>query len=335
MSLFSTSRSCLTVAIATCGVAFVSTPVFGAAQFASGIKAYNSGSYTGPYRTAKNAVGSPDDLTGESFGFANILSPFSPAYETNELVGIGKGGTLTVKFATPVKVNKLREIGVFTNVGLVDDNFPGGQNANPASTFGNLRAANVWVSNNGTTWINLGKKTFDAPTNYFSNASSPYLSAPPAGATVANFGKPFNGSLSSFNGENWSQTLTTLNKSAGGEWIDIPLSTGLSEVNFVRFTIPTAGFSDSDGLLFIDAISVNNGSRTTTSGLRSASFGTLSGLDTAPLSTSAAVPEPTGTAVVLVAAAGLLARRRRSAAPSCPIGARSCPTGARCCPTEA
>ena len=41
----------------------------------------------------------------------------------------------------------------------------------------------------------------------------------------ADWAKPFTQPLSAFNGQNWSQMLTTLDNSAGGEWIPIDAPT--------------------------------------------------------------------------------------------------------------
>jgi len=278
MVRFSSSRATI-VALASGSFSLVS--VARGATFADGFSNYVPGTYSGIYSAPASATGAPDPITGETFGFPNILSPFSPAYETNEIVGIGKGGSLTLSFSAPVLVTDASEVGVFTNFGLLD--VGDATNSNPAGTFGQFREANVSVRAVGGGWVDLGPVRFDAPTNYFTNATSPYLTVAPTTPTFADFSKPFDNPLSSFNGLNWENTLVNLDGSAGGEWIDVPTNVGLTEFSFIRFEIPSAGFDGTGNTLFVDAVSV----------------------------AASSVPEPTGLVLLAVGAGSLLLRRRR------------------------
>jgi hypothetical protein len=249
------SLSMLSRSGALCAACFVGPSIL-ASQFASSVVSYDKGTYAGGYSTAASALGSPDATTGTDF--PNILSPFSPAYNSNQLAGIGQGGQITLSFPQPVSVISGLEIGVIGNIGLADASYPSGQNLNPALTFNDLpRIADVEVSFDGTDYRGVGRVNFANPANYFLNAADPYLTAPPASPVMADFGKPFAGTLATFNGLNWSQTLAALDGSGGGTWIDAS-SSGLSSFQFVRFSIPAAGITGSDNQLFIDAVSVNN-----------------------------------------------------------------------------
>jgi hypothetical protein len=228
-----------------------------AAEFAASVGPYTPGAGAGAYTTPAAAVGSPAPLTGQSIGFPNILSPFSPAFGTDEIVGIGLNGSIQLNFSTPISNVAGADFGVITNLGLADSSYPAGVNTNPASTFGAIRQADVAVSSDGAQFVSLGLVTFDSPANYFADASNPYLTAAPANATLADFGKPFSGNLATFNGLNWSQTLAALDGSGGGTWIDFSAS-GLSNIVAVQFSIGATAPGNSDGKLFIDAVVANN-----------------------------------------------------------------------------
>lgn len=252
-----------------------------AAVFASSVGFYEPGIGAGGFTNPSVALGSPAPLTGDGLGFPNILSPFSPPFEADEIVGVGRGGVLQVNFDIPISDVPGPDFGVFTNVGLVDVNFPNGVNSNPASTFNPLpRAAKVSVSADGNAFVSLGSVTFSQPTNYFVNASNPYLSAAPGDGVIADFGKPFTGGLSTFNGLDWTQTLAALDGSGGGTWIDFS-ATNLGSIVAVRISIDATPPTGIDGRVFVDAVAAHN----------------------------AAVPEPIG--ALLLAPLALLRRHRR------------------------
>ena len=66
---------------------------------------------------------------------------------------------------------------------------------------------------------------------------------------VADFSRPFAGTLSDFNGLTYPQILQLLGGSGGGNWLDVT-RTGLSSVEYVRFDVP-AGAGDR---LVLDAV---------------------------------------------------------------------------------
>jgi hypothetical protein len=153
------------------------------------------------------------------------------------------------------------EIGVFENIGLVDANYPNGQASSPASTFGPLDSATVDVSADGTQWVSLGNKTFDVPTNGYTDLADPYWSKP--GGVPSDFQKPFLGSLSSFNGLRYSDVsgpdiLETLAGSGGGTWLDISAA-GLSQVGFIRFSLLDDLDANTRLNFELDAVSIASG----------------------------------------------------------------------------
>ena len=205
--------------------------------------------------TDQNAVlGQPGGIVGADSGYPNVFSPFSPHYESNAMTGIGYGGQLTLQLQNYVTIQPgAYEIGVWSNVGL-DDADGNGTATNPTTTLSTPRSAVVSVSADGTNWVTLNGGSpiaFSLPGNYYTNAG-PYDAAAPADPQYANFGQPFTGTLSSFDGEDYSQILSTLNGSAGGTWLDLD-GTGLSEVGYIRFNGVPSG-----EVLDLNAVSINS-----------------------------------------------------------------------------
>ena len=88
----------------------------------------------------------------------------------------------------------------------------------------------------------------------------PFSSAP--GSALSDFQQPFVGSLSSFDGLPYSHPtnfdmLDLLAGSGGGKWLDIS-STGLAQVGYIRFSVPTTA-TPTTGLNFdLDAVSISH-----------------------------------------------------------------------------
>jgi hypothetical protein len=264
-----------------------------AANHASRVISYAPGTADPSFTTPSAVLGPASPLTGENpaasnyFGFPNILSPFSPAYQGDEIVQIGEGGHLVVELSRFALVGAGREIGIFSNAGLIDTSYPNGQNTIPATWFGG-GSANISVSADNITWVPLGSRDFKTPTVYFSNAG-PYDTAPPPSPQTSDFGAPFPGPFSCFDGADWTKTRNcffdspTAGYSAGGDWLDLS-SSGLSRVAYIRFDIPSDGDPLTNHRLAIDTIAINNAA------------------------TGASVPEPTSLALLTIA---LLSLRRR------------------------
>jgi hypothetical protein len=242
------------VPLVACCLALIANDAL--AQFAAEVISYTVGSApsTG-LTTPAAALGSPERFTGDGgpFPFPTVVSPFSPPYLNDELVTIGEGGEITLRLSNFAIAQPpgLPEIGVFTNVGIADINFPNGQAGTPASTFSPLDSAAVSVSADGVSWFSLGNTLFDAPTNGYTDAG-PFATSP--GNVPTDFQQPFTGDLSSFNGQSYAGMLTLLGGSGGGKWLDISPS-GLAQVGYIRFTLASDGMSTN--LNFdLDAVAV-------------------------------------------------------------------------------
>lgn len=262
----SLALSCIAVLTALGAGSSASAAVVSAAEVVD----YQPGSAT-TFTDPAAALGLPAGDT--TFG---ALTPFNPPFRDDQIVIVGAGGRLTLRLSSPVSAGGAEpDIGIFVNNGLIDVSASGsGVAGTPAATFSPLPAARVSVSEDGETFVPLGAGpvVFSNPTNFYTDVTIANYSAP-VGSQVADFAKPFAGSLPRFNGLAYADIVRLLDGSAGGTWIDAS-GAGLATVNFVRFDVETG---EGDRLV-LDAVT--------------------------------AVPEP-GATLLFISAGAMLARRRR------------------------
>ncbi len=222
-----------------------------AAYFADQVISYTAGTGASSYTNPATALGAPAGFAGGS-----AVSPFDPPYETSQMVAVGVGGELTLRLSNFVAVNTgSLGIGVFSNVGLIDTDYPNGVADSSAGVFSAPDSAVVEVSADNVNWYSLNSGapiTFGMPTNYFTNAG-PFDTSAPASPQYSDFGLPYAGSRADFANETYAQILAKLNGSAGGTWLSLDgLPVGLMQVDYVRFSGVPAGQT-----LHIDAVSTN------------------------------------------------------------------------------
>ena len=95
------------------------------AQFADVATQYNAGAgYAPGYTNAAAALGEPSRVTPGLYG--GPVTPFNPAYLNSQLVSIGEGGSLTVKFDKAVHNHPRNRFGIdliiFGNPGFIITN---------------------------------------------------------------------------------------------------------------------------------------------------------------------------------------------------------------------
>ncbi len=223
-------------AAAFVGLSASSTFAGTSGDFASKVIGFYQGTGTeAGFGNASAALGAPDPVTGVGTIYPNVVDPFSPAYSKNQIVQIGRLGQLTLQLAKPIVVANTPQVGIVSNVGLIDANYPGGIATSPATIFGG-GSADVRVSD-GKTWVDLGNITFNLPATAWSKLANAYEAAPTKADVPANFAKPFTGTLASFKGENFARILNTLNGSVGGTWLNV-YKTHLKTVDYIQIRNP-------------------------------------------------------------------------------------------------
>ena len=150
------------LALAAASVVFVTNSF--AANFADEVVAYNSGvGYVPRFTNAFTVLGAPSqiNLYGDAVDF------FDPPYGTNQILSIGEGGSLTVRFDTPVLNLPKNKFGIdfiiFGNSGFIitnDFDFNTydwiGTPATDGSLFGqNFGETQVSVSRDGVNFYTL------------------------------------------------------------------------------------------------------------------------------------------------------------------------------------
>ncbi len=242
------------------------------AQFADTVISYSPGSgvnvgYTDPSR----ALGAPVTY----IGYQNA-DPFNPPYQSSDLVGVGAGGSLTLKFNTPILNDPSHLFGldfiIFGHAGfmITNGNYSGGGITDGSLFTGGTSSTRVSVSADGVTYYTLDPARALAVDGLF-----------PTDANGSYF-KPVNPALqsSSFAGKDLAGLRALDDGSGGGAGYDIAWaqdgsgqSVALASVQFIRI-------DDLSGEAYIDALS--------------------------------AVPEPTASVLAIFGAAGLwLVRRAR------------------------
>lgn len=233
-----------------------------ASPFASSVMSFDAG--TNPvagYADPLTALGSPERFTGEGI-FPAGVTPFNPAWGTDELVSIGSGGHLSLSFDTAITNNASHAFGVdliiFSNSGFSDttwtdadpNNDGNGFTGSNPFIFGSGGAATVQVSTDGTNWITATTTTLDLfPTLGYADFTGAAPAVP--GSVETDFTQALDPTLTAADFANMSFTdlRDFYDGSGGGIGIDIA-STGLHSASFVRL------LNDSNEAFEIDAIAV-------------------------------------------------------------------------------
>jgi hypothetical protein len=225
-----------------------------ASPFASSVIDYYAGTNSNPsFNNASVALGSAERFTGEGV-FPSGITPFNPAFGTDEIVSIGSGGFLTLGFDTAITNSASHAFGVdfivFANAGFIDTSFPNGSVGAAPALFGVGGEATIDVSADGVIWHTAAMTTLDLfPTLGYQDYTDPFATTP--GLIETDFTKAMDPSLGlgDLAGLDYAQLLDLYDGSGGGIGIDID-ATGLSSVNFVRFT------NASNEAFEIDAVAV-------------------------------------------------------------------------------
>jgi hypothetical protein len=186
------------------------------------------------YADPATTLGSPERFTGEG-AFPGAVTPFNPAWGTDEIFSIGAGGQLTVRFDEPIVDDPAHAFGVdlivFGNGGFADAAWPTG-------VVGGLFAEGdfqVSVSANGRDFVTLPGSHNDGffPALGWLDLNDPYAATP--GSAPSDFTRPVDPSLTlgDFNGRGFAEVVALYDGSGGGIPFDIAPS-GLGAISYVR-----------------------------------------------------------------------------------------------------
>ncbi len=192
-----------------------------------------SAGYTNPV----TALGAPERYTGEGI-FPSVVSPFSPPFGTDEIVSIGAGGAIVVRFDTPVTDDPANPGGidllVFGNSGFIDVAFPGGV---VGGVFGDDGGV-IEVSDDCVHWVVIPLIAPDGllPTLGYLD-SGPYDGTP--GAVLSDFTRPgpSPAELRDLIGLSHDDLVAFYDGSGGGAGVDLAVS-GLVAITCVRVSNP-------------------------------------------------------------------------------------------------
>jgi hypothetical protein len=266
----------------------LSSPALGDAFFANQVIDYSAGNDpNNVWLTPSSALDKPTSDTG--FG---VLTPFNSAFSDSHIVGVGKGGSITLKLAKTA-ASAGYSIGIHSSVGVTDSDWPNGESNGQPDIYTNPRVADFQVSLDGVNWVDLGTKNFTIPTNYWAQGvTTPgYQEAP--GTVEADWAKPFTQPVSSLLHTNWTNILSTLDGSGGGDWFNLS-APQLAGINYVRFNVA----SNAPYPMIIDSV-VGNTDNQTNTGTRNVSSSPIVEAPQGTILTNTGTLFNTGTVTVL------------------------------------
>ena len=225
-------------------------PVARADNWADHVISYDPGQNpVSGYTDPATSLGEPTRFTGVGV-FPGAVTPFNPAYMPTEIVSIGVGGSLVVKFDQPITNDLAHPYGmdllIFGNSGYNAINYP--QGVTDGSLFG-AGHGRIEVSADGSQWTLINSVQADGafPTLGYSDMTDPY--SPNPGSVLSDFTRPVNPTFTATSGTTFAQIVAAYAGSGGGTGVDIG-EVGLSSISYVRITNP-----NSTGTVEIDAFS--------------------------------------------------------------------------------
>ena len=232
--------------------ASVFAPRASASPFATDVVSYSPGSNAQPgYDDPSVSLGSPGRTTG-SGPYDGDITPFNAPYAASDVVSIGAGGSLVVRFDHPVADDASNPYGidllVFGNAFLGIDYDTG--LADGTLVFGEPGA--IAVSQDGVTWYDVHGVFADAlfPTLAYRDTPGPFSSG---GTIPTSYTRPVNPALTpaDFAGMDLAQVSALYAGSGGGAGIDLsPL--GLPWIEYVRVSQPAGDAFSTEVDAFAD-----------------------------------------------------------------------------------
>lgn len=205
------------------------------------------------YDDPTTVLGPPSSMSGAGTPDESVVSPFSPAWQTDQLLSLGAGGRVTVRFDQPVVDDPENAYGidliVFGNAGLIDGNWPQGA---CVGLFG-ADGGRIRVSADGQAWHTVEDVAADAlwPTMAFLDAG-PYDILPGASPTDPTRPVDPQHTLDDALGATWADLVSLYDGSAGGTGIDLAW-VGLDAIQYVRIEVDQTSFLSPEIDAIVDA----------------------------------------------------------------------------------
>lgn len=217
--------------IAALAAGVVGAPAaFAFSPYATSVMSYDAGSNPDGVTDAANALGAPERITSDGTPFEGVVTPFNPAFGSDEIVTVGFGGHLTVGFDHAVQNDALNPYGIdlliFANEGFIDQDFPNGFTGDTQlfrDVFSPESAAFIEVSQDGTVWHEVGSFIIDL--------------FPTLGTDGTDFTRPVDPTLTldDFDNSFLPDIETLYDGSGGGFGIDLA-DVGLDWIQYVRLS---------------------------------------------------------------------------------------------------
>jgi hypothetical protein len=232
---------------------------FSDSPFATRVVSYvpGTGAASG-HRNPQTALGEPARTTG-TLSAPETVTPFQPAWMTNQVVSIGAGGSLTLELGQSAIDSPNNPYGVdlivFSNAFFSDAS--AGQGS-PGYCFG--EGGVIDVSDDGVMWLQIPNTQADGPmpTMGFVDAG-PFDHAP--GELPSDFRKPMNPAiqLSDVQELSYIDVIHAYDGSGGGVGIDLA-SVGLYQAHFVRIRqlVGASGSPEVDAVMVVKSILVGD-----------------------------------------------------------------------------
>lgn len=230
-------------AVAALSIITVSSPAGADSPFATEVVSFVQGTgATSGFASPAAALGAPERFSGEGL-IPGCVTPFQPAWRPDELVSLGVGGSLVLRFDHDVLDDPRNPFGidllVFGNSFFTDSVAGAGVVGGLVSEGGMIS-----VSADGTTWHVVPGIEADGlfPTVGYTDVG-PYATAP--GKAESDFLRPVDPahSMGLLTALDYESLMALYDGSGGGAGIDIG-ALGLASIRFVRIDGPrVSGFS--------------------------------------------------------------------------------------------
>jgi hypothetical protein len=206
-----------------------------------------------PFNDPLVALGEPTRVTSPD-SFPGAVTLVNSPFRSTEIVSIGRGGSLVVRFDEPVVDHPANPFGIDL---LVFGNafFTGNFFADPNATATSITSEGglVEVSADGVNFFAVpGDADGLFPTNAYADIADPLVSTP--GSVLSDFTRPVDPAFNP-NGRTYADIVAGYNGSGGGLGVDIAAA-GLSSISYVRITNPAsaAGVPEIDAFADVAAV---------------------------------------------------------------------------------